>query len=130
MKKPYNHYSDREFQDLAASVNAAIIKNDGLIGDQQEQVELVVQLERKFKYHIQKYAQCAEIYAKFIEKFIEDEDDDKRDPDKEYENILSAQPYFREKTENFSKISRAIKDQDPISLMTYNINFQMIDFIV
>ncbi len=130
MKKPYNHHSDREFQDLAASVNAAIIKNDGLIGDQQEQVELVVQLERKFKYHIQKYQQCADIYAKFIEKFIEDEDDETRDPDKEYENILSAQPFFREKTENFSKISRAIKDQDAVSLMTYNINFQMIDFIV
>jgi len=130
MKKKFNQYSDREFQDLAASVNATIIKNDGLIGDQQEQVELVVQLERKFKYHIQKYQQCAELYRKFIEKFIEDEDDEDRDVDREYENILSAQPYFREKTENFNEISKAIKNQDAVSLMTYNINFQMIDFIV
>ena len=130
-KSSYSHYSDREFQDLAASVNAAIIKNDGLIGDQQEQVELVVQLERKFKYHIQKYQQCYEIYRKFIHKFVKDEDEDEEDVDEnqEYENILSAQPYFREKTEHFGKISKAIKERDPISLMTYNINFQMIDFI-
>lgn len=130
MKKSFNHYEDREFHDLAASVNAAIIKNDGLIGDQEEQVELVVQLERKFKYHIQKYQQCVTIYGKFIEKFVEDEEDENRDLDKEYENILSAQPYFREKTENFSKISKAIKEKNAVDLMTYNINFQMIDFTV
>ncbi len=130
MKKSFNHYGDREFQDLAASVNAAIIKNDGLIGDQEEQVQLVVELERKFKYHIQKYQQCTALYKKFIEKFIEDEDDENRDMDREYENILSAQPFFREKTENFSKISKAIKEKNAIDLMTYNINFQMIDFIV
>jgi len=132
MKKSFNHYSDREFQDLAASVNAAIIKNDGLIGDQEEQVELLVQLERKFKYHIQKYQQCAELYKKFIKMFVDlrDEEEVEADPDKEFENILSAQPYFREKTENFSKISKAIKANDHVDLMTYNINFQMIDFIV
>jgi DNA-directed RNA polymerase sigma subunit (sigma70/sigma32) len=132
MKKSFTHYSDREFQDLAASVNAAIIKNDGLIGDQEEQVQLVVQLERKFKYHIQKYQQCAELYKRFIKKFTEIKDSPEAlaDPDKEYENILSAQPYFREKTENFSKISKAIKENDHLSLMQYNINFQMIDYIV
>jgi DNA-directed RNA polymerase specialized sigma subunit len=130
MKKPFNPYSDREFQDLAASVNAAIIKNDGLIGDQQEQVELLVQLEGKFKYHIQKYHQCYDIYVKFIDKFVKDPDEEEDEgEEKEYENILSAQPYFREKTEHFGKISKAIKERDAISLMTYNINFQMIDFI-
>ena len=49
---------DREFQELAAQVNNAIIKNDGLIGDQEAQVELLYSLEQKFKYHIQKYQQC------------------------------------------------------------------------
>ena len=131
MKKSFNQYSDREFQDLAASVNAAIIKNDGLIGDQQEQVELVVQLERKFKYHIQKYQQCHTLYGKFIKKFVDTEESSQAEGiEKEYENILSAQPYFREKTENFSKISKAIKENNATDLMTYNINFQMIDFIV
>lgn len=117
-----NNFSDRDFQELAAAVNSAIIKNDGLIGDQQEQVEFVVQLERKFKYHIQKYQQCVEIYKKFIKKFNNITDDS--------ENILSAQPYFREKTENFNKISKAIKEDNPHELMKYNMNFQLIDFIV
>ena len=122
MAKNNNRFSDREFQELAAAVNSAIIKNDGLIGDQQEQIELVVELEKKFKYNIQKYQQCVEIYKKFIEKFMGEEEDS--------ENILSAQPYFREKTESFSKISKAIKEGDAISLMQYNINYQMAEFIV
>lgn len=116
-----NKFVDRDFQELAAAVNSAIIKNDGLIGDQQEQVELLVQLERKFKYQIQKYQQAIVVYAKFIQKFNGSEDG---------ENILSAQPYFREKNENFNKIAKAIKDENPQALMQYNINYQLIDFIV
>lgn len=120
-----NNFIDRDFQELAAAVNSAIIKNDGLIGDQQEQVELVVELERKFKFHIQKYQQTVEIYKKFIKKF-----NDLDDEESETENILSAQPFFREKTENFSKISKAIKNNNPTELMQYNINYQFINFIV
>lgn len=127
MKKRSSHFSDRDFQELAAAVNSTIIKNDGLVGDQADQVKLVIELEKKFKYHISKYQQTVEIYKKFIKKFNNDDEDANED---DLENILSAQPYFREKTENFSKISKAIKDNDPLSLMQYNINFQMIDFIV
>lgn len=129
MAKNNYSFTDRDFQELAAAVNSAIIKNDGLIGDQQEQVELVVQLEKKFKYHIQKYQQTVEIYKKFIKKF-NDIDSSGDIADSDTENILSAQPYFREKTENFNKIARAIKDNDPHALMQYNINYQFIDFIV
>jgi DNA-directed RNA polymerase specialized sigma subunit len=117
-----NNFINREFQELAAAVNSVIIKNDGLIGDQQDQVELLVQLERKFKYHIQKYQQAITVYSKFIKKFNSSSDDS--------ENILSAQPFFREKTENFNKIAKAIREEDPQALMLYNINFQMIDYIV
>lgn len=120
MKK--NNFTDRDFQELAAAVNSVIIKNDGLIGDQQKQVELVVQLERKFKYHIQKYQQTVNLYSRFIKKFNSSDGDS--------ENILSAQPYFREKTENFNKIAKAIREDNPEALMKYNINFQFIDFIV
>lgn len=122
MSNNNSNYSDRDFQELAAAVNSAIIKNDGLIGDQQEQVELLVQLERKFKYHIQKYQQTVEIYRKFIKKFNNTSEDS--------ENILSAQPFFREKTENFNKIAKAIKDENPEELMKYNINYQFIEFMV
>lgn len=128
MKQGPKRFSDRDFQELAAAVSSTIVKNDGLIGDQAEQVELVVELEKKFKYHISKYQQTVEIYRKFIKKF---NNEDEEDPEiAETENILSAQPYFREKNEVFNKISKAIKDNDPVALMQYNINFQMIDFIV
>ena len=121
---------DREFQELAAQVNNAIIKNDGLIGDQEAQVELLYSLEQKFKYHIQKYQQCVTIYKKFVH-FIVNENG----------NILSARPYFREKAPVFSsKITKAIKgslseDKGEANaairdLMTFNINFQLIKFIV
>jgi DNA-directed RNA polymerase specialized sigma subunit len=122
MKKFNSTFIDRDFQELAAAVNSAIVKNDGMIGDQQDQVELVVQLERKFKYNIQKYQQCTEIYRKFIKNFTVSEDS---------ENILSAQPYFREKTDVFSaKIAKAIREENPEALMQFNVNFQLIDFIV
>ena len=65
MVKKRNIFSDRAFQGLAASINKAIIKNDGLIGDQKDQVELVTSLERKFKFCIQKYQKTVEIYKKF-----------------------------------------------------------------
>jgi len=52
MKKNPNNFTDREFQELAALVNSTIVKNDGLVGNQEDQVELVVELEKKFKYHM------------------------------------------------------------------------------
>ena len=55
MSKKYNRSRNREFQELAANINKAIIANDGLIGDQKEQVEMVYNLEKKFQYFIQNY---------------------------------------------------------------------------
>jgi len=111
---------DRDFQNLAARVNSVIIKNDGLIGNQKKQVELVYSLENKFKYTIQRYQQTVEIYKKFILFIVEHNG-----------NILSARPYFREKAEIFSVgITKAIKENDPHELMKFNLNFQLINFIV
>jgi len=113
-------YSDRNFQELAAQVNQAIIENDGLIGDQKEQVELLFQLEQKFKYNIQKYQQTVKIYKIFIE-FITEENG----------NILSARPYFREHGTVFNReISNLIRTGDAEALMKYDINFQLMKFIV
>lgn len=120
MSKNYKRPRDREFQELAAQVNNAIIANDGLIGDQKDQVELLYSLENKFKYTIQRYQQTREIYKLFIH-FITQENG----------NILSARPYFREKSDVFSKkITKAIKHSDIDALMSFNVNFQLIDFIV
>ena len=120
MQKRQNIPTDREFQKLASKVNGAIIKNDGLIGDQKEQVEKLIELEKKFKKNILKYQQSTEIYKKFI-NFIVTENG----------NILSAKPYFREKSTVFnSKITKAMKKNDVKALMQFDINYQLIDFIV
>jgi DNA-directed RNA polymerase sigma subunit (sigma70/sigma32) len=120
MSKKGNFPSDRDFQELAIKVNNTLIQNDGLIGDQKQQVELLFSLENKFKNSIQRYQQTHDIYIKFINHIVNNNG-----------NILSARPYFREKADVFSsKITEAIKEKDARSLMKCDINFQFIDFIV
>ena len=115
-KRPNN----REFQELTAKINNVIKQNEGLIGDQKAQVELLVSLEDKFKYFIQKPKQIVSVYQKFINYIVN-----------ENGNILSARPYFRERSGVLSKgITKAIKENKPEDLMKYHINYQLIDFIV
>lgn len=111
---------DRKFQELAAQINNTIIANDGLIGDQSEQVKFLIQLERKFKHHICKYQQAVTVYHKFIEYIVNDQG-----------NILNAQPFFREKGDTFnSKIAKLIKNDQAEDLMQFDINHRLIEFIV
>lgn len=111
---------DRHFQQLAERVNNAIIQNDGLVGDQQAQVEFLMSLERKFQHFVQKYAQTYKIYEKFVLYITKD-----------VNNILTAQSYFREFSQSFSKnISPAFKTNDYRKLGEYKINYKLIDFIV
>ncbi len=113
------HVPDFEFQKLTSQIKKQIDKNLGLIGDQKEQVELLVVLENKFKFNVQKYQKTIEIYRLFINFILN-----------EQRNILTARPYFREKTEVFcSGINKAIKGNDPFALMNYNINYQFVNFI-
>ena len=115
-----NKFKNREFQELAARINATIIENEGLIGDQKDQVELVYILEQKFKHFIQNYKTTIDVYEKFV-KYITEVNG----------NILSARPYFREKAETFGyAITKAIKENNAKELMKFDINFQLIDFIV
>lgn len=111
---------DRYFQKLTANVNGAIIKNKGLIGDQQEQVELLMSLERKFQHFIQKYQQTYKIYEKFVLYITKD-----------VGNILTAQSYFRERNTVFSsEISSIFKENNYRKIGEQKINFQLVDFIV
>lgn len=111
--------TDREFQKLTEKIKNAINDNEGLIGDQQAQVEKLVSLERKFKNDICKYSKSNDVYAAFINFIRED-----------LGNILSAQSYFREMSKVFNKyISPAIKDKNAQELMKYDINYQLIKFI-
>lgn len=119
MRKQKNQEGfDNSFYRLAGEVTRALEKNkDGTI--QKEQVEELMDAERKFKDTILKYRQATEIYKKFLQKVrIENK------------NILSARPYFREKSVVFSKkITPAIKAEDIELLKTFHINFQFIEFI-
>src|SRR5581483_1403548 len=109
---------DDSFYRLAGEVTKALEKNrDGSL--QKEQVEELLDAERKFKETILKYRQSTEIYKKFLQKVCI-----------QNKNILSARPYFREIATSFSKhITPAIKVRDVETLKRFDINYQFIKFI-
>jgi DNA-directed RNA polymerase specialized sigma subunit len=116
-KRRNDNYDD-SFQKLAVSVTRALERNkDGTI--QQEQVEELLDAERKFKTTILGYTQSTKVYIKFLQKVCVTN-----------KNILSARPYFRETAVTFSrKITPAIKADDIETLKTFDINYQFIKFI-
>lgn len=119
MQKPKRQDTfDDSFYKLAGEVTRVIAKNkDGTT--QEQQVEELLDAERKFKDTILKYRMSTEIYKMFLQKV--------RVVNK---NILSARPYFRETATSFSKnITPAIKESNIESLKTFDINYQFIKFI-
>jgi DNA-directed RNA polymerase specialized sigma subunit len=131
-QRKYESFDD-SFYRLAGEVTRALERNkDGTI--QQEQVEELLDAERKFKETILKYRQATDIYRKFLQKVCV-----------QNKNILSARPYFRETAVIFSKkITPAIKAAEGLdpkdrssearskgleSLKTFDINYQFIKFI-
>jgi hypothetical protein len=118
MKKTKQESFDNQFYVLAGEVTRAIATNkDGTT--QEQQVEELLDAERKFKETILKYRQSTEIYKKFLQRVrIKNQ------------NILSARPYFRETATSFSKnITPAIKDENIELLKSFDINYQFIKFI-
>lgn len=157
-KKKINDQYDPDLRNFAVDVTRAIAGNyDGtyktitnkegeeelvLNGDgstQKDQVEELLDAERKFKDTILKYRQSTIIYKKFLQLVcIENKD------------ILSARPYFRETAVTFSKkitpaIKLAVNGIDPKlgivsansdsvksgieSLKKFDINYQFIKFV-
>lgn len=113
-----NNQFDPSFYKLATEIAGAIKRNKSDL-DQGAQVERLMALENSFKKSILKYAQSREIYKRFILMIVA-----------ENRNILTARPYFREKSVTFSKrITPAIKNADVVRLQSFDINFQMIQFI-
>lgn len=133
MAKPKRQESfDPAFHRLVAEVTAAIARNKNGT-TQEQQVEELLDAERKFKETILKYRQATKIYRKFLDKVCV-----------ENKNILSARPYFRETATTFSKkITPAIKaamlgkkennlDSEKLAieeLKKFDINYQLITFI-
>lgn len=109
---------DDSFYNLASEVTRRIEENkDG--SSQQQQVEELLDSEKKFKDVILKYRQSTKAYAKFWNKVCITN-----------KNILSARPYFRETAVSFSKkITPVIKDRDIEKLKNFDINYQLIRFI-
>lgn len=118
-KKKFEEFQkDNSLYLLADSVTRAIEENeDGTI--QRDQVEKLMELEDMFKRSVLKYRQATEIYKKFVIMVVA-----------QNRNILSARPYFREKSVTFSsKITPAIKEGKIKDLKKFHINYQLIKFI-
>ena len=103
---------------LQKEIEAAIKFNeDG--SDQKQQVTLLLRLEEQFRKSLLRYQQSRAVYERFILKIVV-----------ENKNILSARPYFRERSPVFVKsISPAIKGADAETLQKFHINYQLISFI-
>ncbi len=133
-KKKVQERFDPSFYVLVAEVTAAIKRNEDAVGgapknqkdlgawrsaQQKLQVEELLDAEIKFKETVLKYRQATEIYKKFLQKICI-----------QNKNILSARPYFRETAVSFSKkITPAIKVSNIEVLKTFDINYQLIQFI-
>lgn len=117
---------DESLHKLAAEITKAIARNKDEADEgktsteaQKRQVEELLDAEKKFKETILKYRQSTEIYKKFLQKVCV-----------QNKNILSARPYFRETAVSFSKkITPAIKENNIEVLKTFDINYQLIQFI-
>lgn len=95
-------------------------KKKDLLGIQTIQVNRLFELEEEFRNTIRKHPRGLEVYNAFVE-FIRDD----------RKNILHARPYFRERSDVFTnKISPALKARDAKKLMSFKVNYRLIDFIV
>lgn len=113
-----DYQQDNSLRLLAEEVTSALERNeDGSF--QKDQVEKLMLLEERFRKSVNAYVQSREIYRQFI-LFVAVTN----------RNILSARPFFREKSKVFSsKITPAIKNGDIIDLQTFHINYNLIKFI-
>lgn len=110
---------DDSFYRLAEGVDH-LLKSNKDKSTQKQQVDSLLKYEDLFKKEICKYAQSDEIYKQFVIYIIAEKG-----------NILSARPFFREKSTVFNKhISPALKIADIKTLKKYAINYEMVKFIV
>lgn len=113
-------FTDRNFQKLAEQVNNAILDNEGLIGDQQAQVEKVMALEKSFMESIKRYSRSHEVFLLWINYLVND-----------LGNLLSGRPYFRESSTVYTKqITPIIKNKNAKRLMDFHANYMLIKFVV
>jgi DNA-directed RNA polymerase specialized sigma subunit len=104
---------------LIRDINDKLEKNKNS-SNQEEQVEKLLMLEKKIQKEMWKYPKLArEIYKSFVLKILV-----------ENGNILTARPYFRERSTVFaSKITPALRTGDIDSLKKFHVNYNLLKFI-
>lgn len=109
---------DNDLRGMAVTITAAIDKNkDGT--DQKVQVERLMLLEERFRKSLIPFRQSREMYRKFILLVAV-----------KNKNILSARPFFREKSKKFStEITPAIKNGNVKALQSFHLNYNLAKFI-
>lgn len=126
-KKNKAKRNDPVFYDLANRV-AQTLKENGCqkLGKkeftkiQKNQVNRMLELEESFRKVICQYKQSDKIYQKFM-MYIKIEKG----------NILSARPFFRERSTVFgAKVSPAFKEDDYQRLKDFTINIKLMEFII
>ena len=116
--KKASYKFDDSFYRLAKDTDT-LIKSVKTDLTQEEQVNNLLKYEDLFKKEVCKYTQSSEIYKSFLIFIIADKG-----------NILSARPFFREKSDSFNKnLSPAFKSGDFEELKNHSINFNMVTFI-
>jgi hypothetical protein len=107
------------FYKLIEEVNGALLNNDDG-STQEDQVNSLMKLEVKFKNAVWRYRfQTKEIYKKFVLMVVA-----------KNRNILSARPYFRERSDVFNAhIAPIIRSGDVVLLKKFNINYALIKYI-
>jgi len=126
-KKSKARKNDPVFYDLANRV-AQTLKENGcqklskaeFTKIQKNQVNKMLELEDSFKKVICQYKQSDKVYQKFM-MFIKIEKG----------NILSARPFFRERSTVFgAEVSPAFKENDYQRLKDFTINIKLMEFII
>jgi DNA-directed RNA polymerase specialized sigma subunit len=114
-----SHQFDSSFYTLANDIAKCIARNKNPGHDQKRQLNDLLDAEKKLKAEILKFRrQSREIYKKFLQKITITNG-----------NILSARPYFRESSVNFSKyITPAIKTSDIEKMKTFTVNYLFLQF--
>ncbi len=118
-------YSDEHFRQFAGSLEKAIAlcseKDAKSFLDQQEQqVNLLIALERKFKITLISHSAGVKIYKRFIGMICD-----------ERRNILDARPYFRERQSIFTQqISQALRKRSERALFRFNFNYRFVQFVM
>lgn len=105
---------------LTSATSTNNTSKDEFTKKQKKMVESLVKEERKFRRILKKNPLGPKVYEAFVNHILV-----------EKKNILAARPYFRERQTDFAKnVSPAIKAKNIKKLMTFDINYPFIAFVL